>query len=178
MANVEDRFVSFKGSNLWLQNEGKYCQFFGSSSPASFGVRYRVTPDPFGDKIWTNLEYRADFYDVLNSDSAITVPEQNLINDANVSTYVENETFSEASFATEYQHRVLDGTSGNEFAPKKKFRIWHLAIPRAAASGNVNPYGLDRFRNPWIEIELSKELTSEKSTYLCQLHDVIVTYFE
>lgn len=63
MTNVSDRFVSFNDGRLWLQNEGGYCDFFGEKKP--FWITWRVAPDNFSDKIWTNLEYRADFLGVL-----------------------------------------------------------------------------------------------------------------
>ena len=66
IANVNERLVSYKRGRMWLQNEGIYCNFFGTQY--DFWTQYRVTPDPYGDKIWTNLEYRADFYKMIDGD--------------------------------------------------------------------------------------------------------------
>ena len=177
MVNVEDRFISYKETAsqvgaLWLQNEGAYGDFFGDYKP--FWVQYRVTPDPYGDKIWTNVEYRADFYRTLSGSEKI-FDDQNFIDDNNA--YQPNETFDFMRFWDEYQSTEVDESKYN-LSPIKKFRIWRLAIPRAMKS-DTNPFGLDRIRNPWLNLIFKKNApTVTTSQDLMQLHDVTVTYYE
>lgn len=180
ITNVEDRLVSFRDNNLWLQNEGTYCNFFGV--PYDFWTTYRVTPDPYGDKIWTNVEYRADFYRTLSEDGfmlnkedeLITADRYGFINDA----YKEDETFSTYKLWNEYQTTgdvPLRRDDAFTDPVRKKFRIWRLTIPRALKN-DTNRHGLDRMRNPWINIEFRKHMDDDK--FMMQLHDIVIKYFE
>ena len=172
MANVEDRFVSFKSKKLWLQNEGAYGDFFGTYKP--FWVQYRVTPDPYGDKIWTNVEYRADFYRTLEGSRQVLY-DSDFTDDQ--FAYQPNETFDFMRFWNEYQTTETDEAKYN-LSPIKKFRIWRQAIPRAMKT-DTNLYGLDRIRNPWLNLLFKKNApTATTSQDLMQLHDIIVTYYE
>lgn len=339
IANVEDKLVSFRSRKMWLQNEGTFCNFYGTQYP--FWMQYRVTPDPYGDKIWTNLEYRADFYRMVGgsgytridgiehiedldgveciicaSNSLYALATQNgnihsaeqtggdleedtrvipdtstalkvrfdLVDtnifsiknitpgDSNYGKYLSwsgsglssgknltessreynwevsleddgtviirpyendqfwiqfnsgsprfccyksaqapialfeetgssidtggehveqaftddlygmyqpDETFSFVRFWNEYQT-----TENNEsrfvFNPEKKFRIWRYQIPRAKQNNQYNPYGLDRIRNPWVNILLKKSYTTndQSSKDLMQMHDMSVIYYE
>jgi len=180
MSNVEDRFLSYKNHALWLQNEGLYCNFFGRQYP--YWMQYRVTPEPFSDKIWTNIDYRADFYEVLDSSGTAIVPEENLINGdvfgSMTDTYKEWETFSDYRVWDEYQNTGFTDFTHQRFDRddvRKKFRIWRLAIPRALKEG-TNIHGMDRIRNPWINLMFRKNDVDGK--YLMQLHDIVVKYFE
>jgi hypothetical protein len=180
MANVDDRFLSYKRHSLWLQNEGLYCNFFGKQY--DYWTQYRVTPDPFGDKIWTNIDYRADFYEVLDENGNSSVPETYLINGDTygtlTDTYKEWETFTDYKVWDEYQTTGFTPFTHEHFDRddvRKKFRIWRLAIPRAIKEG-TNRYGMDRIRNPWINLLFCKNDVDGK--YLMQLHDIVVKYFE
>lgn len=180
MTNINDRFISFKGVHLWRQNEGKYCNFFNKQY--DFWTTYRVTPDPYGDKIWTNIDYRADFYQVLDSSGNNVQPEKDLITADSVlnirDEYKENETFSSYEIWNEYQTTGTVSTTVDTMKidpVRKKFRIWRLAIPRALKH-DTNKRGLDRIRNPWVNIRFRKEMTDNR--LLMQLHDIVVKYFE
>lgn len=162
MTNYLDKFISFKTGHLWIQNEGNFCNFFGTQYP--FSMMYRVAPSP-NDKVWTNLEYRADFFS--NSTPSPEDP-------ASAYGYYEpNATFDALQIKNEYQD------TGSFTAPvaKKRFRIWRTQIPRAQIDGNNNPYGLDRIRNPWIHLKFTK-YADANSNRLMQLHDITVKYFE
>lgn len=172
MINIQDRFVAFKDKFLWIQNEGRYNNFFGQYFP--YWVTYRVTPEPYGDKIWTNLEYRADAYQVLDSTGKETVPESELIN-ANNSAYYPDLTFDDIKIWNEYQ-----ATANMAMQAIKKFRIWRAAIPRAVKTDS-NKYGLDRIRNPWIYLRFKRnveETNPYEANSLMQLHNIITKYFE
>lgn len=172
MVNVDDKFVSFKSGSLWLQNEGLYCNFFGEQS--DFWVQYRVTPNPYTDKIWTNIDYRADFYRTLDENGIEVVERNEDLTDLDEWAYQKDETFDVLKVWNEYQN-----TGENKKRPIKKFRIWRYEIPRALPGG-TNLFGLDRIRNPWINLLLKKKYDddSQSNQDMMQLHDVTVTYFE
>lgn len=183
MASVQDRFVSFRNNKMWLQNEGLYCTFF--KNQYDFWVNYRVTPDPFGDKIWTNVDYRADFYKVLDSygDRLPDITEEMLINgefyDRIPGTYQDIKTFDSLRIWNEYQNTgdiSLGKNYSTDKTTRRKFRIWHVAIPRSQKSDR-NKWGLDRIRNPWIHL-MFKKRSDVINTDLVQLHDITVRYFE
>lgn len=182
ISNVRDRLISFKNDKLWLQNEGLYCNFF--KTQYDFWVQYRVTPEPFSDKIWTNFDYRADFYHLLDGNANPQLPEEYLINGdfygEAADIYKENETFTFYKVWDEYQTTgdINLSTNNCKIDPvRKKFRIWRIAIARAMKD-SMNIHGLDRIRNPWINIMLIKNMDEYNNQYLAQLHDVVVRYFE
>lgn len=187
MANVEDRFVSYRDHSLWFQNEGLFCNFFGEQY--NFWTTYRVTPDPYSDKIWTNLEYRADFYRLLNG---VPQPQdysgESIIRIGYDEANVEKDmTFDKLKVWNEYQTTqeldVAELAKDKYPDTRKKFRIWRMDIPRAAVTA-TNRHGLDRIRNPWIYLRLMKDLVSDTNSggyanrCLMQMHDIIVKYFE
>lgn len=165
MANIEDEFVSFRNSNLYLQNKGKYNEFFGTKYPSE--ITYRVAPDPALDKVWTNMDVQVDFYD---TSKFVEDPEEYITPES----YVPDMCFDELSVWNEYQNAKVVGASAN---PKKRFRTWHYTMPRAAKSGS-NKFGLDHFRNPWIFVKFTKCQFPSASDYLMQLHEIVIKYFE
>ena len=180
MTNVEDKFISFRDAKLWKQNEGLYCNFFGHQY--DYWMQYRVTPEPYSDKIWTNIDYRADFYEVLNENGDSVVSEENLINgepnEELSDRYKEWETFTDYKVWDEYQTTGFTPFTHEKFDRddvRKKFRIWRLAVPRALKEG-TNKYGLDRIRNPWVNLLFRKNGGDARN--LMQLHDIVVKYFE
>ena len=183
MTNVDDRFVSFRGRHLWRQNEGLYCNFFGIQY--NYWTQYRITPDPFGDKIWTNVDYRADFYEILDDNGDMIIPEISMIQENDVEAeelYRANETFDTLKIWNEYQQTKdldLHKDSSVTDPARKKFRIWRVTIPRAIKEGK-NKFSLDRIRNPWINLKLTKKLVGheDENNRLVQLNDITVRYFE
>ena len=180
MTNVCDKYVSFKRESLWLQNEGKYCDFFGDERP--FWVTYRVSPSPQTDKIWTNVDLRADFYNMFDINGN-QIKENSLIDGGESltegltvpGTYLPEEHFTSMTIWNEYQNTSVVAPSDT---PTKKFRIWRYIIPRAVKTeSNVNSF--DRIRNPWIFMKLVKNVESENfGDNMLQLHDVEVKYYE
>jgi hypothetical protein len=170
MVNVEDRFVSYRNHALWLQNEGFFCNFFGEQYDA--WAEYRVTPEPYSDKVWTNLEYRTDFYRILDSDGNAVAAEEEFTSDR---YYLPNVTYDYMRFWNEYQ-TTADEAHYN-FKPEKKFRLWRLQIPRAIKEGR-NKFGLDRIRNPWMNLIFKKRYDSTNNTDLMQIHDITAIYYE
>ena len=180
MANVKDRFVSFRDGRLWGQHEGLYCNFFGKQY--DYWMQYRVTPEPYSDKIWTNIDYRADFYEVLDRNGNSIVSEETLINgepnEDLADRYKEWETFTDYKVWNEYQTTGFTPFVNQKFDKwdvRKKFRIWRLVVPRAMKEG-TNRHGLDRIRNPWVNLMFRKSGGDPRN--LVQLHDIVVKYFE
>lgn len=193
MVNLQDRFLSFKDGILWLQNEGFYCNFFGTDYP--YYVDYFVLPDAYSDKIWTNVEYRADFYEVLD-DNGNDIISDDIIDGGiylsdgyGTGIYRSDETFDKLNVWNEYQQtpelnpksvvKTNPLTSGGaETYPdtRKTFRIWRMDIPRAIKTAS-NKYGLDRIRNPWIRLKLTRNASENNRRLLMQLHDIIIKFY-
>lgn len=154
MYNLNNHFISHKNnknnSTLWLQNEGEYNNFFNELK--NYYITFNITPDQFKDRIFTNVEYKADVWD------------------NNVLT---QETFTKLKVNNEYQegeiniNYKLNGLS----SAKEKFRTWRLNIPR----DKYSKHQLDRIRNPWIELTLKKEVENFNRM---EFHNFVVKYFE
>lgn len=193
MTNVGDRFISFHrklagGNSLWLQNEGLYNCFFGITKP--FYMIWRVQPDPYLDKIWGSLEYRADFFKVLVSMGDLNIGEvsptggQKMSGEAIIEgDYMPDMTFSDVEVWNEYQStgNIKMQWGGKESAEtypdiRKKFRIWRADIPRAQKN-ETNKYGLDRIRNPWVWFKIGMSYDKVDNTCMMQLHDINIKYY-
>lgn len=180
ITNVAGRSVSFCTSNnsFWFNREGLFTKIFGTQ--VGYSIKYRISPEPINDKIWSHLEYRGDAYRILTSDgdimSGMEEGRTGVYNDL-YTIHQETETFDSFEVSNEYQYNAFDSTDTN---PVKKFRIWRFTLPRADANvaGGTNIYGLDRFRNPWVAIKMSKTVTGETEKDLMQLHDVTIHYFD
>ena len=152
--NLENRGIALNTDKegtiykAWLHNEGNYNMFFNKYQP--FYTTVIANPDMSKDKIFNNLEFRADSW--------------------NGSTLL-NTTFDTLTTWNEYQTgtATLNNILGRPSELKKKFRIWRANIPRASANGR------DRMRNPWLYIKLSMEGENTNKTIL---HDMVVHYFE
>ena len=94
--------------------------------------------------------------------------------------YKEYETFTDYRAWNEYQDtgRInILGSMKKMDLVRKKFRIWRIAISRAIKEG-TNVRGLDRIRNPWMNLLFRKDMSNDNNQYLMQLHDIVVKYFE
>lgn len=124
-----------------------------------YHITYRVNPEPFVDKVFTNIEYVADEY--LES-TEVDKPE--ILSQTN--------PFNELKVWNEYQFGSC--TLNEKVMPsdlKKKFRIWRANIPRDKKS----KYGLDRIRNPWCYISL---INKPNNTNKMVFHQIAVKYFK
>lgn len=175
MVNVQDKFISFKDGRMWVQGEGEFGNIYGEYQ--NYHMLYRITPDPYGDKTFTNLEYRADMFDMNDPDANSYMPNEGKLT---------NNTFDTLEVWNEYQgNKISIGDSNYPLYPfrtkdrypdvRRKFRIWRMDIPRDRKSPD-NPYGLNRIRNPWIYLKLSK--TSVLPNERMEFHDLQVKYFE
>jgi hypothetical protein len=155
MFNIGTGFYSIKADNggnqsIYQHSVGNYNEFYGEIKP--YHLTIISNEDPQVDKVFTNLDYRADFFDSNNN-------------------YLENESFDTLEVWNEYQ-RGKETLKYSKFRPsnlKKKFRMWGANIPRDKKNK------LDRMRNPWLYIKLSKE---NPGTTKMELHDLVVKYLE
>lgn len=148
MFNVDNSFYTINKGKLWKQNAGDYNYFFGEYKP--YSIEYRVSPDPYADKTFTNIEFRADTFD----DNTLT-----------------NETFNKLTVYNEYQNGEVD-LQYHPIKPstlKKKFRMWRAFIPRDKNNNR------DRIRNPWINLKLERNI---EDTHKTELHDLLVYYYD
>lgn len=185
MTNINNRFISATDvGHLWFNHEGLYCNFFGVQS--DYYMHYRVAPEPLQDKIWSNIDYRADVYEVLESNGSVksSIGEGNLITGSSLTIttdYKETETFDTMKIWNEYQYATVNSDTYKPVNPVKRFRIWRYVIPRAEKTNTTNLFGLDRIRNPWVNIRFDKKLSAMQvptNKDLMQIHDITVKYFE
>lgn len=155
MFNIGTGFYSIKANSkgdqsIYQHSVGNYNEFYGEIKP--YYLTIISNDDPQVDKVFTNLDYRADFFDSKNN-------------------YLENESFDTLEVWNEYQSgkEVLKYSKFRPSNLKKKFRMWGANIPRDKKNK------LDRMRNPWLYIKLSKE---KPGTSKMELHDLVVKYLE
>ena len=154
LMNLDDKALTIHKDSegkykVWLQNGGDYNMFYGEYKP--FYTTVIVNPDITKDKIFNNIEFRADSW---NKEGTLT-----------------EDTFDTLKVWNEYQEGIADLTRefGRPSTLKKKFRIWRANIPRDKSNNR------DRIRNPWAYLKLSKEKENTNKTIL---HDIVVSYFE
>lgn len=153
VANLNGNLLAFNSGDsktyrLWALQQGQYNMFFNKYQP--FSTTIVANQDPTRDKIFNNLEFRADTF--------------------KDDTYSYQDTFDTLEVWNEYQRGTSNLTSKfNGISNlKKKFRIWRALIPRDANNHR------DRMRNPWLYIKLSK---NTQNIYKTVLHDIQVSYF-
>ena len=134
--------------------------FKGNYTP-SYSITYRVNPEPLTDKIFTNVEFLADFYATNSPDIPYSFGEtgHSLI------------PFNKLRVWNEYQEGIVEDYSLKRRYPnfEKKFRTWRVDIPRDKNNHR------DRIRNPWIMLELSrKDAPNNRMVF----HSLTVKYFK
>ena len=179
--NLDDKEIWVKDSKLWQHQKGEYCNFF--NVPKSYSMTLIGNQEPQMDKIFTNLEFRA----CVSGEG---------INDETKDKFTPSLPFDSLEAWNEYQHGLLtlsnrDGhdifTHGNKdgnASLNRKFRMWRCDIPRDNAKVDdatesfmgikrFKARPLDRIRNPWVYIKLTKN----KATSKVEVHDIMATYF-
>lgn len=151
MFNIEGNFYACDSvhNSIWCMFKGKYCHLFGYNRP--FHLTYVSNADSTFDKIFTNIELRADFYD-----------EQD--NSINMFDYIQ--------VWNEYQDTgkvLLNYRNAKPSNAKKKFRIWRLNIP------NDKTNKMDRIRNTWCFVKLGNEIHEDGRRMV--LHDLSTQYY-
>ena len=156
MFNIDSDFYAIKNGNIWEQFAGAYNKIFNEYCP--YSITFISNDNEPYDKIFNNIEFRADSWDntLLTSNCA----------------------FDTLEVWNEYQKGVSYlNTLKNKPSPlKKKFRVWRANIPRANTDWNgvEAKNKMDRIRNTWAYIKLSR---NEENTDRVEFHDMIVHYF-
>lgn len=154
MTTINGHTYGIKNNSIHKMFEGDdYCNLFGEQE--DYSITYKVNKDPFVDKTWTNIEYRADIFNSGN------------IGDNNSTINIPLETFDTLEVWNEYQKGTTDLSKA-----RCKFRIWRADIPRDTSEGK----GLNRIRNPWIMLKLTKN--SDSSSNRMEFHDLLVKYLQ
>lgn len=178
--SLDDREIWVKGQ-LWEHQAGEYCNFFDKSKP--FSMTLVANQEPQIDKMFTNLEFRA----CVEGDGT-----------ASGNSFTPWLPFDTLEVWDEYQHGVLSldyknghdrfthGTKDSSSHLARKFRMWSCDIPRDNAPVDANVEAamgikrskvrpLDRIRNPWAYIKLTKNADSNLNKR--EIHDIMATYF-
>lgn len=135
--NFKDKTIMFNEEGLWEARAGVYNTFFGKEAESLIDIVSRgIDRDIFADKVFNNIEYRADMFD-----------------DGHV--YNPNNPFNMIRAYNEYQDSSCVFTDA-----EKRFRIWRANIPRDAK--NI----FDRIRNPWTHIILKRDAGAAKRELL------------
>jgi hypothetical protein len=163
---------------LWRHQAGEYCTFFGTEKP--YSMTLVANQESQVDKIFTNLEFRAciEGEGTYNEDTDKFTP---LL------------PFEKLEAWDEYQHGILTLTNQHARAIHgdtsgdliRKFRMWRCDIPRDNApvdDSTESKMGikrfkakpLDRMRNPWVYLKLSKDSNTAHKT---EIHDIVATYY-
>lgn len=149
---VNSSLFSIANNNIYQMFEGRYNTTF-DNTPIGYSITYRVNPQPYVDKVFTNVEFIADITD--GDDLLSTTP------------------FDTIRVQNEYQDtqtQWLSFARSNPSNLKQKFRIWRVNIPR-----DGNKLGGNRIRNPWIKMQLAK-YPNTGNKYKLELHSMNVQY--
>ena len=146
--NLDNYCISVHNGSLWEQHAGNYNSFFGVNN-RPYWTEVVVNPNPTEDKIFDNIEFRADSWS------------GNTLLDT---------TFDTLSAFNEYQEGECELTwlRGYPSTLKRKFRVWYANIPRDKTVKR------DRLRNTWLHLKLEKHNPGTERTVL---HDLQVKYF-
>lgn len=172
MFNIGNDFYSIYNGKLWKLFSGNENNIYGNYQP--FSITFVSNADSYYDKIFTNVDVRADFYsNNLNiSQGGLCI--------VNTSPILEhNQFFDYIKVDNEYQNTnkvPLKLLPNRTSILKKKFRTWRIDIPRSSRIGSKTQR--DRIRNNWTYITLGVENqdTLEKNISM-ELHDINVIYY-
>ena len=150
-----ESFIIDENTNIHKMFEGEYT--------SDYAVEYKVNPEMYSDKIFTNIEYSADclpFYKPIDS-----IPRDKRFNKLNL-------PFDRLEVWNEYQYGITDIKDRFKYPNfESKFRKWRVDIPRDIHSKNK----LGKFRNPWIYLKLSN---STNHTDKMVFHNLLVKYYK
>lgn len=189
---------------MWNLFEGEYNKLMGTFFPSS--ITFVSNADMQMDKIFTNLETRADFY--MNGE----LQHMHFFDTIRVWNEYQDTDWLDESFmeehTTQLEHKYYPYSSSSISSNvKKKFRIWRIDIPRAKKwvaytqtekqaminsgqyTSNTVPGGHlininDRIRNTWCKIKLTMNIPPTNSEELenfhshnMEMHDISVIYY-
>lgn len=177
----------YTGKGVYEMYKGKFnTNYREEENPMDYYIHFRVNPNELTDKIFTNVEFRADvdvntkldeyyknnlwFTSELNSDNKKS-DEIKPFNFIRVWDEYQDTGEVELNYKKDYSSNL-----------QQKFRLWKSDIPRDVKS----KYKRDRIRNPWIHLVLGKKFTRGEENYYddntmnnkMELHNLIVQYME
>lgn len=141
---------------LYKHHSGHDACFYGRYEPSS--ITFILNPSPLSDKTWDTIEYRGNRF----TDTGAVIP---------------SSTVDRVMAWNDYQHAnvSLDFLAGNipglmprlTFLGHHKFQAWSFPFPRQEGT-------LNRFRSPWLYLELVYNNTIDNSTM--QMQDLTIGY--
>lgn len=152
--NVADKTYAFKNNKLYELFAGEYNYFFDDYK--DFYITINHNDNPYKDKIYNNIEFRADTYNWNDAAKEFVLSK--------------NCAFNNIIVENEYQsgEDILNYLKYHASNMKRKFRIWRINIPRDSTNNR------DRIRNTWTNITLKAIKPDNTKT---ELHDLVVNYF-
>lgn len=165
MACVGDTMYAVKTVNyktdIWQMFAGDYNSFYGNYKP--YSITFIANDNPTMDKVFNNLEFRADMYDDDTFKPLETFD--------TLKVYNQHQTTGDVKLET------LPVGSANL---KKKFNVWRINVPRDITPGTdgkpIN-FGMNRIRSTWAYIKLGCSKEQAKSGHRMQFSDILVDYF-
>ena len=158
--NDIDSLFNLVGNTFILKNESTIIpkKMFAGDYTGNYSIEYKINPEPLIDKTFTNIEYIAD-----------CIP-----NNVKIDTVGKtlNLPFDKLNVWNEYQEGITSLTSRYSHPNfERKFRIWRVDVPRDTKEGR----GLNRIRNPWMYLKLSKD-SNDKDKMV--FHNLLVKYYK
>ena len=203
--NIEDETYHIineqNSASIWLQNRGHYNYFYChnvENFPEQYSPFYITIvgngEDQRADKIWNNLEFRADSWN-----QAGLLQSFNTFDQLRVWNEYQQGTTNLTRVGYQNSQAIQRSSINIPSSLKKKFRIWRANFPRAQYNPEIFinvkekiipdipdrdgemkilfnlSYSRDRIRNPWTYIQLGKW---EANTLRTVLHDLVIYYYE
>lgn len=156
-----DSIFNLNGNSFMLNKTNNIIncnKMFAGDYTGNYSIEYKINPEPLIDKTFTNIEYIAD-----------CIP-----NDVKIDTVGKtlNLPFDKLNVWNEYQEGITSLTSRYSHPNfERKFRIWRVDVPRDTKEGR----GLNRIRNPWMYLKLSKD-SNDKDKMV--FHNLLVKYYK
>lgn len=164
MDYTDSKALFNKSGKSYLFNKDLYVLYEGdygvglNNTPMEYSIEYRINPEPYMDKTFTNAEFLAD---IVNVGDNINNP---------YSTNSDIIPFNKVEIWNDFQY----GTSNlkkelmNPLA--KKFKTWRIQLPRDTNSKLKH----DRIRSPWVHLKLSNDAINKKMIF----HNLVIKYFK
>lgn len=150
---IKDKSFTTKDNKIWKQRTGEYNYFYGIYSP--FYVQLLVNSEPLVDKTFSNVEFTMD---TVNADDLDAFDK--------IETWNEYQQGQADLVPMDKQPSYALRNVATDSKLRRKFRFWRANIPRATNS-------IDRMRNPWLMIKLSK---NELNTNKYRINNINVSY--
>lgn len=152
--NINDNLYTLKNEKtegyIWHQNKGHYNEFFNEFK--EYHITFLDNDNFQYAKTFNTIDYRGEYYD-----NGITINHIKTFNTIRVFNEYQDTNDVSLSFKRSSLSDI-----------QKKFRTWHVNIPRDSKSVR------DRIKNHWTKITLSN---NEKNNHLNKLYDVVVNYY-